>query len=98
MKLNEKLIVMLTWLRNALSLLLIRIPLALPFVIFEVVWCGLFAPLGYALGEREDARYLMNYIRKLFMIAWEGIKLEFSAKEILKDYYKMDRRLNEEEP
>ena len=98
MKLNEKLIVMLTWLRNALGLLLIRIPLALPFVIFEVVWCGLFASLGYALGKREDARYLMNYISKLFTIAWESIKLEFSAKEILKDYYKMDRLLNEEEP
>ena len=40
----------------------------------------------------------MNCISKMFTIAWEGIKLEFSAKEILNDYYEMDRRLNEEEP
>ena len=46
MKLNEKLIVMLTWLRNALSLLLVRIPLELKFAIFGVVWCGLFALLA----------------------------------------------------
>lgn len=49
MKLNEKLIVMLTWLRKALSLLLIRIPLELRFVIFGVVWCGLFALLAQAI-------------------------------------------------
>ena len=98
MKLNEKPLVMLTRLCRALCLLLIKIPMSLPFAIAAIVWCGLFAPLGYALGEREDARYLMNYISKLFTIAWESIKVEFSAKEILKDYYKMDRRLNEEEP
>ena len=98
MKLDEKMVVMLIWLRNALSLLLIRIPLALPFVIFEVVWCGLFTPLCYALGDREDARYLMNFISKQFTIAWESIKVEFSVKEILNEYYKMDRHLNEEEP
>lgn len=98
MKLEEKLFVMLIWLRNASSLLLIRIPLALPFAILEVVWCGLFALLGYALGKREDARYFMTCISKMFTIAWEGIKLEFSSKEILKDYYKLDRYPNEEEP
>ena len=98
MKLDEKLFVMLIWLRNALSLLLIRIPLALPFAILEVVWCGLFALLGYAVGKREDARYFMNCISKMFTIAWQGIKLEFCSKEILKDYYKLDRYLNEEEP
>lgn len=98
MKLDEKLLVMLIWLRNALSLLLIRIPLALPFVIFTVVWNGLFALFFYALGRREDARDFMNCISKMFTSAWESIKLEFSAKEILNDYYEMDRRLNEEEP
>ena len=98
MKLEEKLFVMLVWLRNALSLLLIRIPLALPFAIFEVVWCGLFALLAQAIGDRENARYFMNFISKMFTTCWEGTKLEFSAKEILNDYYEMDRRLNEEEP
>ena len=98
MKLNEKLLVMLTRLCRALCLLLIKIPMSLPFAIAAIVWNGLFALFFYALGEREDARYLMNYISKLFTIAWESIKAEFSAKEILKDYYKMDRRLNEEEP
>ena len=98
MKLDEKLLVMLIWLRNALSLLLIRIPLALPFVIFAVVWFGLFALLSHAIGDRENERYFMNCISKMFTTAWESIKLEFSAKEILKDYYEMDRRLNEEEP
>ena len=98
MKLDEKLLVMLIWLRNALSLLLIRIPLALPFVIFSVVWFGLFALLGHAIGDRENERYFMNCISKMFTSALESIKLEFSAKEILKDYYEMGRRLNEEEP
>lgn len=98
MKLNEKLSVMLIWLRNALSLLLIRIPLALPFLIFAVVWNGLLALLSYALGDRENARYFMNFISKMFTSAWESIKLEFSAKEILNDYHEMDRHLKEEEP
>lgn len=98
MKLEEKLFVMLIWLRNALSLLLIRIPMALPFAIFAIVWYGLFALLGYAIGYREDARYLMNCVSKMFKRCWESIKLEFSAKEILKDYYEMDRNLNEGEP
>lgn len=98
MKLDEKLFVMLIWLRNALSLLLIRIPLALPFAIFGVVLCGLFALLSYAIGDRENTRYFMNCINKTFTIAWEGIKLEFSAKEILNDYYEMDRHIKEEEP
>ena len=98
MKLYEKLLVMLIWLRNALSLLIIRIPLALPFLIFEVVWNGLFALFFYALGRREDARDFMNCTSKTFTTAWESIKLEFSAKEILNNYYEMDRHLNEEEP
>ena len=98
MKLEEKLFVMLVRLRNVLSLLLIRIPLALPFAIFGVVWCGLFALLSHAIGDRENERYFMNCISKMFTSAWESIKLEFSAKEILNDYYEMDRRLNEEEP
>lgn len=98
MKLNEKLSVMMIWLRNALSLLLIRIPLALPFLIFAVVWNGLLALLSYALGDRENARYFMNFISKMFTSAWESIKLEFSAKEILNDYHEMDRHLKEEEP
>ena len=89
MKLNEKLLVMLIWLRNALSLLLVRIPLALPFAIFEVVWCGLFALLAKAIGDRENARYFMNCISKMFTTCWEGIKLEFSAKEILNDCCEM---------
>lgn len=98
MKLNEKLLVMIVWLRNALSLLLIRIPMALPFAILEVVWCGLFALLAYALGKREDARYFMNCISKMFTIAWESTKLEFSVKEILNDYCEIYRKLYEEEP
>lgn len=98
MKLKEKLLVMLIWLRDALSLLLIRIPMALPFAIFAIVWNGLFALFFYALGSREDARDLMNSMGEKFKRCWESIKVEFSAKEILKDYYKMDRRLNEEEP
>ena len=98
MKLNEKLLVMLIWLRNALSLLLIRIPLALPFAIFGVVLCGLFALLSQALGDRENARYFTNCISKMFTTCWESIKLEFSAKEILNDYYEMDRTIKEEEP
>ena len=98
MKLNEKLLVMLIWLRNALSLLLIRIPMALPFAIFGVVWCGLFALLAKAIGDRENARYFMNCISKMFTTCWESIKLEFSVKEILNDYCEMDRHLNEEEP
>ena len=98
MKLDEKLLVMLIWLRNALSLLLIRIPLALPFVIAAIVLNGMFALFCYALGRREDARDFMTCISKLFTICWEGIKLEFSAKEILNDYYEMDRSINEEEP
>lgn len=98
MKLNEKLLVMIVWLRNALSLLLIRIPMALPFAILEVVWCGLFALLVYALGDREGARYFMNSISKMFTTAWESIKLEFSVKEILNDYCEIGRKLYEEEP
>ena len=98
MKLYEKLFVMLIWLRNALSLLLIRIPMALPFAIFGVVWCGLFALLAQAIGDRENARYFMNYISKMFTTCWEGIKQEFSAKEILNYCCEMDRHLNEEEP
>ena len=98
MKLDEKLLVMLIWLRNALSLLLIRIHLALPFVIAAIVLNGLFALFFYALGRREDARDFMNCTSKMFTSAWESIKLEFSAKEILNDYHEMDRRLNEEEP
>ena len=90
MKLDEKLFVMLMWIRNALSLLLISIPLALPFAIFGVVWYGLFALLAQAIGDRENARYFMNCISKTFTTCWEGIKLEFSAKEILNDYYEMD--------
>lgn len=95
MKLNEKLLVMLIWLRNALSLLLIRIPIALPLAIFGVVLCGLFALLDQAIGDRENARYFMNCISKPFTTCWEGIKLEFSAKEILNDYHEMDRRLHD---
>ena len=98
MKLDEKLFVMLIWLRNALSLLLIRIPMALPFIIFGVVWCGLFALLAQAIGDRENARYSMNCISKTFTSCLEIIKLEFSAKEILNDYHEMDRLINEEEP
>ena len=98
MKLNEKLLVMLIWLRNALSLLLVRIPLALPFAILEVVWCGPFARLAQAIGDRENARYFMNCISKMFTIAWENTKLEFSVKEILNYYCEMDRSINEEEP
>ena len=98
MKLDEKLFVMLIWLRNALILLLVRIPLALPFAIVEVVWCGLFALLAQAIGDRENARYFMNCISKMFTTCWESTKLEFSSKEILNYYYEMDRTINEEEP
>ena len=98
MKLDEKLFVMLIWLRNVLSLLLISIPLALPFAIFGVVLCGLFALLAKAIGDRENARYFMNCISKTFTTCLEGIKLEFSAKEILNYYYEMDRLINDEEP
>ena len=98
MKLNEKLLVMLTRLCRALCLLLIKIPMSLPFAIAAIVWNGLFALFFYALGRREDARYLMNCVSKMFKRCWESIKLEFSAKEILKDYYEMDRNLNEGEP
>ena len=98
MKLNEKLIVMLIRLRNALSLLFIRIPLVLPLMLFVFVRHGLFALFFYVLGDREDARYFMNYTSKMLKTAWENIKLEFSSKKILKDYYEMDRYLNEEEP
>ena len=98
MRLDEKLFVMLVWLRNALSLLLISIPLALPFAIFGVVWCGLFALLAQAIGDRENARYFMKCISKTFTTCWEVTKQEFSAKEILNYYYEMDRSINEEEP
>ena len=98
MKLKEKLIVMLIRLRTALSLLLIRIPLALPLILFIAVRNWLLALFCYALGDREDARYCTNCISKVFTIAWERIKLEFSAKEILNDYYEVERHLNEEEP
>lgn len=95
MKLDEKLLVMLVWLRNASSLLLIRIPLALPFMIAAIVWNGLFALFFYALGRREDARDCMNDTGKMLTTAWESIKLEFSAKEILNNYYEMDQRLHD---
>ncbi len=98
MKLNEKRFVTMRRLCIALSLLLIRIPLALPFAIFAIVRNGLLALFFCALGSREDAREFMNGTGKIFKICWESIKLEFSAKEILKDCYEMDRRLNEEEP
>lgn len=98
MKLKEKLVVMLIWLRDALSLLLIRIPMALPFVIFAIVQNGLLALLFCALGSREDARDFMNGTGKMFKRCWESIKLEFSAKEILNDYHEMVRNLHEEEP
>lgn len=98
MKLTEKLIVMLIRLRNALSLLFIRIPMALPLMLFTSVWNGLLALFCYVRGDREDARYCMNYTNKILKTAWEGIKLEFSAKEILNDYREKDRHLNEEEP
>ena len=98
MKLDEKLFVMLMWIRNALSLLLIRIPMALPFLIFGVVGYGLFAMLAQATGDRETARDSMNCISKTFTSCWEIIKQKFSAKEILNDYYEMDRPINEEEP
>ena len=95
MKLYEKLFVMLIWLRNALSLLLIRIPMALPFAIFGVVLCGLFALLDQAIGDRENARCFMNCISKTFTTCWESIKLEFSAKEILNDCCEMAQRLHD---
>ena len=85
MKLTKKLIV-----------LLIR--LALPFAIFAIVWNGLLALFFRALGSREDARDFMNASSRMFKTVWTGIKREFSAKEILKDYYDVDRYLNEEEP
>jgi hypothetical protein len=95
MKLNEKLLVMLTRLCRALCLLLIKIPMSLPFAIAAIVWNGLFALFFYALGRREDARDFMNDTGKMFKRFWEGIKLEFSAKEILKDYYEMAQRLHD---
>ena len=94
-KLNEKLLVMLTRLCRALCLLLIKIPMSLPFAIAAIVWNGLFALFFYALGRREDARDFMNDTGKMFKRFWEGIKLEFSAKEILKDYYEMAQRLHD---
>lgn len=98
MKLKEKLVVLLIRLRNALTLLLIRIPMALPFAIFAIVWNGLLALFFRALGSREDARDFMNVTGRMFKTMWEGIKPQFSAKEILKDYYDMDRYPNKEEP
>lgn len=95
MKLEEKLLVMLTRLCRALCLLLIKIPMSLPFAIAAIVWNGLFALFFYALGRREDARDFMNDTGKMFKRFWEGIKLEFSAKEILKDYYEMAQRLHD---
>lgn len=95
MKLNEKLLVMLTRLCRALCLLLIKIPMSLPFAIAAIVWNGLFALFFYARGRREDARDFMNDTGKMFKRFWEGIKLEFSAKEILKDYYEMAQRLHD---
>lgn len=95
MKLNEKLLVMLTRLCRALCLLLIKIPMSLPFAIAAIAWNGLFALFFYALGRREDARDFMNDTGKMFKRFWEGIKLEFSAKEILKDYYEMAQRLHD---
>lgn len=98
MKLTEKLIVMLIWLRDALSLLLIRIPLAFPLILYVFVRNGLLALFCCVLGDREDARYFMNGTSKMFKTMWESIKLEFSSKKILNDYYEVDRYLNEEEP
>ena len=98
MKLTEKLVVMLIMLRNALTLSLIRIPLVTPLVLFVVVWNGLLALFFRALGSREDARDCMHMTGRMFKTMWEGIKPEFSAKEILKNYYDVDRYLNEEEP
>lgn len=95
MKLNEKLLVMLTRLRKAFCLLLIQIPISLPFAIFTVVWNGLFALFFYAVGRREDARNFMNDTGKRFKRFWEGIKLEFSAKEILNDCCEMAQRLHD---
>lgn len=98
MKLKEKLVVMPIMLRNALTLLLIRIPLVAPLALFVVVWNGLFALFFRALGSREDARDFMNTTGRMFKAMWESIKPQFSAKEILEDYYDMYRYLNEEEP
>lgn len=98
MKLKEKLVVMLIRLRNALTLLLIRIPLIIPLALFVVVWNGLLALFFRALGSREDARDFMNATGRSFKAMWEGIKSQFSAKEILDDYYDAKRYLNEEEP
>ena len=52
MKLNEKLLVMLTRLCKALCLLLIQIPMSLPYAIAAIVWNGLCALFFYALGRR----------------------------------------------
>nr|DAG29853.1 MAG TPA: hypothetical protein [Caudoviricetes sp.] len=95
MKLNEKLLVMLTRLCRALCLLLIKIPMSLPFAIAAIVWNGLFALFFYALGRHEDARDFTNDTGKMFKRFLEGIKLEFSAKEILNDYYEMAQRLHD---
>lgn len=37
----------------------------------------------------------MNCISKTFTTCWEGIKLEFSAKEILNDCCEMAQRLHD---
>ena len=95
MKLNEKLLVMLTRLCKALCLLLIQIPISLPYAIAAIVWNGLLALFFYALGRREDARDFMNDTGKMFKRFWEGIKLEFSAKEILNDCCEMAQRLHD---
>lgn len=95
MKLNEKLLVMLTRLCKALCLLFIQIPISLPYAIAAIVWNGLFALFFYALGHREDARDFMNDTGKMFKRFWEGIKLEFSAKEILNDCCEMAQRLHD---